>query len=387
VVRLATCEPVPGTPGMPERFTLAGLTPDTTYWFALKVVDEFGNFSLLSNVLEARTIAPPTPWAVEPIPDSASAGSWSLGFDAAGRPAIGAAVAGTIRYYHRTDAGWEYDLVETADGGSMRLAFDPIDHYPSLLYVWGGKLTFADWNGSNWTVETIETRNAGWSLIGFAYDPAGRPAAAYNYSGKGGGLRFARKTGGTWSKETVDPGGTRYCSLAFGPDGTPAIAYAQAIDSSGFNTLRLARKPGSTWQLETVEGGVNGYGVWVDLAFDLSGNPVMVHPSMGALQIRVVFWDGTRWSGEVAYTATGSVIPWYASVAIDRAGVAHVAFHDMANYIRAAHRLAPGVWESEIVEYAPRSPGFPVDIAIDPDDRPATTYGDHAESTLKYGVR
>jgi subtilisin family serine protease len=378
-------EPVPGLPGAVEHFSLTGLTPEKTYWIALKVVDEYGNLSPLSNVLEARTIAPATPWVVEPVPNSASAGSWSLAYDAAGRPAIGAAVAGTIRYYHRTDAGWESDLIETADGSSMRLAFDPIDHYPSLLYVWDGKLKFADWNGSAWTIETVETRYAGASLIGFAYDPSGRPAAAYQYSGRSGGLRFARKTAGTWTMETVDPGGTRYCSLAFGPDGTPAIAYSQAINSGFYNTLRLARKPGSTWQLETVETGVTGYGVWVDIAFDLSGNPVMVHRASGTRQIRVVFRDGSRWSGEAAYSGT-TYTPDYPSLAIDGMGVAHVAFYE-PGYIRAAHRWTPGSWEAEIIETATQSPSFPVDIAIDADGRPAAGYADHAESTLKYGVR
>ena len=55
--RLATGEPVPKAAGVTETFVVTGLSSNTRYHFALKVLDEKPNPSALSNVLIATTIA------------------------------------------------------------------------------------------------------------------------------------------------------------------------------------------------------------------------------------------------------------------------------------------------------------------------------------------
>ena len=53
----ATAEPTPSNPGQPETFTVIGLTPGTTYFFAVKAVDFDSNAAPLSNVPWAMTQA------------------------------------------------------------------------------------------------------------------------------------------------------------------------------------------------------------------------------------------------------------------------------------------------------------------------------------------
>jgi subtilase family serine protease/subtilisin family serine protease len=53
----ALAEPVPQEPGSKETFMVAGLDPDTTYYFALKILDNVGNASPLSNVVIGKTSA------------------------------------------------------------------------------------------------------------------------------------------------------------------------------------------------------------------------------------------------------------------------------------------------------------------------------------------
>jgi hypothetical protein len=55
----AVGEPSPLAFGSAESFIVAGLSPDTTYCFALKVGDEVPNWSLLSNNLEVTTLTTP----------------------------------------------------------------------------------------------------------------------------------------------------------------------------------------------------------------------------------------------------------------------------------------------------------------------------------------
>ncbi len=49
--------PTPRVAGSTETFTVTGLTPSTTYWFALRTLDESGNISDLSNIVSGSTLA------------------------------------------------------------------------------------------------------------------------------------------------------------------------------------------------------------------------------------------------------------------------------------------------------------------------------------------
>ncbi|SYZ72524.1 hypothetical protein TRIP_C20639 [Candidatus Zixiibacteriota bacterium] len=57
----ATGEPTPGAAGTHEVFTVAGLTPSTNYYFAIKTADEVGNWSVLSNIVAKATTSEITP--------------------------------------------------------------------------------------------------------------------------------------------------------------------------------------------------------------------------------------------------------------------------------------------------------------------------------------
>jgi len=63
----ASGEPAPGTPGTQQNFTVPGLTRQTTYYFALKVADDAGNLSALSNVVNATTPDQTRPAAVSDL--------------------------------------------------------------------------------------------------------------------------------------------------------------------------------------------------------------------------------------------------------------------------------------------------------------------------------
>ena len=49
--------PPPGPAGSRESFTVHGLAPDTRYYFAIKAVDDAGNWSALSNVMTFQALA------------------------------------------------------------------------------------------------------------------------------------------------------------------------------------------------------------------------------------------------------------------------------------------------------------------------------------------
>lgn len=65
--------PVPGLPapqpaGSNEVATVTGLTPGTTYWFAVRTLDEAGNISGLSNIVSVATLASTDDVRPAPVP-------------------------------------------------------------------------------------------------------------------------------------------------------------------------------------------------------------------------------------------------------------------------------------------------------------------------------
>jgi hypothetical protein len=89
----ATGEPVPAAPGTSQNFTVSALTRQTTYYFAVRVADDAGNLSALSNVPSATT---PDQTRPAPITDLVVGFVW-----VGGSPAGTAAVLPHGRVYGR----------------------------------------------------------------------------------------------------------------------------------------------------------------------------------------------------------------------------------------------------------------------------------------------
>ena len=95
--------PVPAAPGTRQGVTVTGLSPGTTYYFAIKTADEVPNWSLISNVVSKTTTAAPDTIRPAPIATLAVTGvtdsTATLGWTAVGDDSLtGTATAYNIRY-------------------------------------------------------------------------------------------------------------------------------------------------------------------------------------------------------------------------------------------------------------------------------------------------
>jgi phosphodiesterase/alkaline phosphatase D-like protein len=84
-------EPAPTAAGTTQNMTVVGLTRQTTYYFAMKVADEAGNQSALSNVVNATTPDQTAPAAVRDLAVGFLGFRWALGspaFEAAAQVAL-----------------------------------------------------------------------------------------------------------------------------------------------------------------------------------------------------------------------------------------------------------------------------------------------------------
>ncbi len=120
--------PVPKAAGQFESALVSGLTPGTTYYFALKVADEVPNWSGLSNVVSAATAAPDN-IPPDPINDLSAAPGTNLGELAINWHATGDdAKNGTARLY---EIRYSANPLNITNFGSATLLQNPPNPSPA----------------------------------------------------------------------------------------------------------------------------------------------------------------------------------------------------------------------------------------------------------------
>lgn len=84
--------------------------------------------------------------------------------------------------------------------------------------------------GLPWNLSTVDSAGNVGKFSSLAFGPDGQPAISYADLLLGY-LHFARYNGTAWTRTIVDAAGTgSHTSLAFGPDGQPAISYYDGIN-------------------------------------------------------------------------------------------------------------------------------------------------------------
>ena len=94
----ATGEPAPQVAGSTESMLVTGLSPATTYWFAIRTRDESGNWSAISNIVQWTTVSAedgtrPAPLAI--VLGATTTNSVTLAWNAVGDDSL----AGTADHY------------------------------------------------------------------------------------------------------------------------------------------------------------------------------------------------------------------------------------------------------------------------------------------------
>ncbi len=385
----ATGEPQPQPAGSPETFTITGLAGGTTYYVALKSIDEAANSSAVSNVVvETTDVPPPSPWTPETVDAADRVGLYqSLAFDPIDEyPSIAYSdlTNNTVKIARFNGVSWDIEVIDSG-GPGIDIAFDPLTGLPVVCHA-RNKLRFLWYDGVSWNVTNIENNGAFNDVTSLAYDGLGRPTISYRAgNGNNSGLKLARLTGSEWTKEFVEVGASaRYSSLAFDPgDGYPSIAYSDVLDGGGsLETLKFAHFNGATWDIEVVETGVVGFGVFASLAFDpVTGLPAIAHRGGGAFRARIVRFDGSQWIGEQFDTGTFAGVG--ASLVFDSFGTPFIGSHsDDKVKVSTWDGLA---WTTEVVD--PIDSSWRVSLRIAPDETLAISYRDRDNDDVKFARR
>lgn len=255
----------PRNSGHAEVFVIRLLNPNTTYHAAVRVMDEAGNLSPISNSVFATTLAT-VDWEIEWV-DEADSSSFKLTdfeFDPLTRqPTVvyNDVKNGAFYFAYRDFNGqWFKDQMPDTKARNrafaIQLSYNP-DALPAVAYISANYLHYAELNASGvWEGTVLYARDVYYSeeTLEIHHHPiSGEPSVLFKIGLKDyqQGFAFMHRNGNTWTEEVVKTfewgSGTR-AKFIYGPLGTLYLTYTLPT-ANGEKELYLTWKDGGAWQL------------------------------------------------------------------------------------------------------------------------------------------
>ena len=266
----------------------------------------------------------------------------SLALSESGRPHILYSRRSEIVYAHRTDAGWEKEVVEPTATSFMSFALDAYGTPHAAYGVCSNRLWFTTHYAkrlpSGWSIEALEPFSmcqlcGCCTEVALALDANENPHVLYA-TGLNGDIRYAWDDGEDWQVETVTPGKSRidgyglFLDIAVDSGGRARISYYDHTDK----VLRYGERTASGWILETVDASRACVGRFNSLAMTADDGVVIAYFSemgMCALygsEVRCARREQGKWMTQRIGVSEG----WTANprLALDSMGQPHVTYND-----------------------------------------------------------
>lgn len=311
---------------------------------------------------------------------------------------VSLALAGTARPAF-AQTSWHVEVVDDGSGTDAGL-------YSSLALDRNGNFQIAYYNATRHTLQYAfrEKQDQKWSKMAVASaagmyvslvdDPQGLPHMAFNSPLKAG-LQYAHWDEKKWHLQVIDNIATSFAtSIQLDAHGNPHVAYFQLTHLTGLKSgnangqrLKYAYSDGTTWFTKTVALRPR-QGLFNSLAIDSAGVAHIAFAQSGHLQYAT--WDGTAWlyedvdSTSEADDAAGLGL----SMALDPSGEPQLSYFDTAKRtLKYAYRKA-GVWKTEVVQELAGTPRYPdsTSIKLDAKNLPRVAFYDSGSGVLKYAV-
>jgi hypothetical protein len=205
-----------------------------------------------------------------------------------------------LRYSHFDGNSWTTGLIdnENYSGNNNSLSIDPITQYPKVTYSVtigssGDKLKYAEWNGTSWTKETIDSGcfiSAPHNSMDI--DSVGNVHVAY--VDEDNNLKYASRINGAWDISTIDTGAlwSTQVILKLDQGDNPHIVYRKFCEFGfGFSLIYANLGQSNTWKFARIIECPNPNSSTV--RFDLALDPVS--------NVHIIFVDNAGPSGGGLY--------------------------------------------------------------------------------------
>ena len=278
-------------------------------------------------------------------------------------------------------------IKETVDdvgttGWQSSIAVDSSDNiHISYHNVTGEDLKYAYFDGATWTKTTVDSAGLTGMSTSIALDSNGHPHIAYLYlhpvpEGMGtrydGRLKYATYNGSSWSVTTVDSTGSTGFdpSIAIDSSDQPRISYQYMTTDGSVANLKYASYNGATWSTQIVDS--NGrVGSYTSLAFDSNDYPHISYHASENFTLKHAFNDGSGWAIETV--DTDSMTGQYTSIAIDSNDLPHISYYNASNADLMYAFNDGSNWSIEIVDEFGLS-GWHTSLELSADDLPRVSY-------------
>jgi hypothetical protein len=333
-------------------------------------------------------------WSLKTVYRSGTAGMYSsIALDSNDNPHISYyyLARDELRYASWTGSEWSTMVVDSYGdtGKHSSLAIDSND-VPHISYFFdktdeeGLELKYAVWNGSQWTIETVDTFKGVGQYTSLALDSQNQPHISY-YDIEFGRLKYAYKDASGWhSGNYVDTiqGAGKYTSIALDRDDRPHISYfVESLDR-----VKYTRWLGTTWEPFIVDNTDQDIhtGTYTSLALDKDDNPSISYYHFDEGDLKYAWWNGggfntTILDGEDEDENVGR----YSSLALDSSDFPNIAYYDEANRDLLFTYWTGTAWEYSVVDYD-ESVGEYTSLALDRNGNPHISYFDATNEALKY---
>ena len=295
-------------------------------------------------------------------------------------------------------ATWRIQLVDPGGGGKYaNLLIDQFGNaHASYSSDQSHQLKYAFWDRrlNRWFTMVVDNRSSG--FVSMALDSHQRPHIAYLDYGSNR-LKYAYWDGATWHSQTLNIYSKSiefYTSITLDSEDHPIISYYNVAtpEDEVVIRLRVIRLTGGVWQTETVDSTM-GSGKFNSIASNAGSNLQVGYANVHyeTQSVRYARWNGKSWDTQIVENMPVNPVGiTYFSVklAIDSAGMPHIAYTDTINRWIKYATLRDGKWQREVVDSIARE-AYPDrnGIALSPDGTPYLSYYDAERGVLKVAHR
>ena len=220
-----------------------------------------------------------------------------------------------------------------------------------------------------WSTQTVNS--AGGFNNSLAFGPNGFPAIGHD--GSTGHLMFDAWNGAAWTSQLVT-GATNSGnspSLAYDSSGNPSLSYVPG-------GLKFAHWNGSSWTLQTIERGT-----WLNNTTSLvynGGQPSIAYIPGTGLKLAVA--SGSTWTTEIVDNMATSY-PSLAYAADGYPSIAYRAWSGSVDQLKFAHKTSSG-WTIQVVDSGATGTGVFASLAYDLSGNPTIAYTDSGGGHIKF---
>ncbi|MGN6625736.1 MAG: S8 family peptidase [Tepidisphaeraceae bacterium] len=275
----------------------------------------------------------------------------------------------TMKYATRSTSG-VWSATQTIDdslpyqGYYLSLALDP-QGQPTVAYFDGqnGDLKYASYDGTKWTIESIDVKNSTGLYPSMVYDRNGLPLIAY-YRKTTGDFRVARRgfgPAGTWTVSEIDSNGDvgRSTTAAVDSKGDVGVAYEDS--SSGWLKYAIMNPRTGKFSRTVIDKTTRGVS-FISTAFSTAdGNPWISYYDASPANLKVARFENRHWvSTRLAYRGATGLFTNLFFAGDDDANIVYYDKHHESLYLAT---LVDGTWDYTILK---TSGGRDASVALDP---------------------